>query len=300
LLERAAERFRMLAQPSKSPVPKATLHELFLLEVNDVRSKKALMNYNQDALLWFLKDIGRGLEGAIIGRLQNRRYFSLEWSWSNRWVCFAFEGGDHWKRWQSIADEVLVMARARGERAFLSYVFRTPDLKRVPRPSWVAAKRSLDAANNLGFRIIELTVDQVCEVHAARELYSNALQGNISYSGAETLAWLQTRFAPLLKDLSHRQLPAETKSEDGAKKDTSVPTNDERHPSLNTIELDPERLRLVLDIVREQRIVDISAVLGRLGSKDLRDSLLRSVEAHPNLKAHPGPKTIFLQWRITP
>ena len=53
-------------------------------------------------------------------------------------------------------------------------------------------------------------------------------------------------------------------------------------------------------MVREQRIVDISAVLGRLGSEDLRDPLLRSVEAHPNLKAHPGPKTIFLQWRITP
>jgi hypothetical protein len=53
-------------------------------------------------------------------------------------------------------------------------------------------------------------------------------------------------------------------------------------------------------MVREQRIVDISAVLGRLGREDLRDSLLRSVEAHPNLKAHPGPKTIFLQWRITP
>jgi hypothetical protein len=38
-------------------------------------------------------------------------------------------------------------------------------------------------------------------------------------------------------------------------------------------------------MAREKRIVDISVVLDRLGSKDLRDLLLRSVEAHPNLKA---------------
>jgi hypothetical protein len=300
LLMLAAERFRTLAQPSNPPAPKLTLDDLFKLEVNGVRSKKALMVYNQDALLWFVKDIGQGLEKVFIGRPQDRRYFSSEWSWQDRWVCFAFEGGDHWKRWQSIADEALKMARARGERTFLSYVFRTPDLTKVPRPSWIAAKATLGEANTYGFRIVELTLDQVCELHAARELYSNALQGNIAYSGAETLAWLQGQFAPFLKEIAFRQPLAEVKGGDGEKKNTIVPANDERKPPADPIELDARRLRLVLDMVREQRIVDITAVLGRLGSDDLRDPLLRSVEAHPSLKAHPGPRTIFLQWRITP
>lgn len=76
--------------------------------------------------MWFVKDIGRGLDGVSIGRPRNRRYFSLEWIWSDRRVCFAFEGGDHWKRWGSIADEVLALSRERGGRQFLSYVFRTP------------------------------------------------------------------------------------------------------------------------------------------------------------------------------
>jgi hypothetical protein len=65
-------------------------------------------------------------------------------------------------------------------------------------------------------------------------------------------------------------------------------------------ELDASRLRVVVDTVREMRLVDIKVVLARLGNDDLQDPLLRSVEAHPNLKAHPGPQTIFLQWRITP
>jgi hypothetical protein len=216
-------------------------------------------------------------------------------------VCFTFEGGDHWKRWQSIADEALMMARARGKRAFLSYVFRTPDLTRIPRPSWVAAKPTLDEASKHGFHIVELTLDQVCEIHAARELYSNARQGNIAYSGTETLLWLQAHFALFLKDLAFGRLLGGGKESDGRDKKTATALADEEQkPSARPIELDAQRLRLVLDMVREHRIVDISAVLGQLGSESLRDPLLRSVEAHPNLKAHPGPKTIFLQWRITP
>ena len=300
LLNRAAERFRLLAQPSTPPPPKQTLDELFDTELNSVRSKKALLTYNQDSLMWFAKDIGRGLDKVSVDRTQNRRYFSLQWRWPDRRVCFAFEGGDHWKRWQSIADEALKMARAHGERTFLSYVFRTPDLTKVPRPTWTAAKATLDQAKTRGFHIVELTLDQVCELHAARELYSNALQGNIAYSRGETLTWLQKRFAPLLEELAFRQPPADTKGENSDKKTATAPANDKRKLSARLIELDAKKLRLVLDMVREQRIVDISAVLRRLGSEDLRDPLLRSVEAHPNLKAHPGPKTIFLQWRITP
>jgi hypothetical protein len=66
------------------------------------------------------------------------------------------------------------------------------------------------------------------------------------------------------------------------------------------VELDQQGLGIVTDMVREQLIVDISTVLDRLGDANLRDPLLRSVERHPNLKAHPGPRTIYLQWRINP
>jgi len=47
------------------------------------------------------------------------------------------------------------------------------------------------------------------------------------------------------------------------------------------------------------RLVDIKIVLQKLGEESLREALLRAVERSPNLKAHPGPQTIYLQWRIT-
>jgi hypothetical protein len=140
-------------------------------------------------------------------------------------------------------------------------------------------------------KIIELTVDEVSELHAARELYSSALQGNLAYSGEETLAFLQAHFARFLQSLAYRQdLAVRTDAEGNA-----ASPNEDRG-----LGLDDEKLRIVVEMVREQRIIDIAAVLARLGGEALRASLLRSVERHPNLKAHPGPRTIFLQWRTSP
>ncbi len=300
LLKRAAERFRAIARPDKPQPRTQTLDDLFKLEINGVRSKPALAAYNQDALMWFVKDIGKGLEDVVVERPQSRRYFSLGWGWADRSVCFAFEGGDHWKRWQSIADEASKVATASNKATFLAYVFRTPDLAKVPRPSWVAAKGTLDDAKKRGFRIVELALDRVREIHAARELYSNACQGNIDYTATETLAWLQRWFGPFLKEIAFVAPAVEAKASDGNEMSTAAPKEDEGKPSARPIELDAGKLNHVLDLVREQRIIDISVVLSRLGNSELRDPLLRSAETHPNLKAHPGPKTIFLQWRITP
>ncbi|GLH80280.1 hypothetical protein SSBR45G_51890 [Bradyrhizobium sp. SSBR45G] len=298
LLMRAEDRFRALARPDAAPPPPQTLDDLFQVELNNIRAQKALQAYNQDCLMWFAKDVGQAMTGVKVGRTSGRRYFSFEWRWPDRSVYFAFEGGDHWRRWKAIADEAIAMATAQGDRRILAYVFRTPDLARVPRPSWAVAKATMDKASGHGFRIVELTADQVCELHAARELYSNALQGNIAFSGPAALAWLQARFAPFLADIAAAGLPIQVRSIDAGGPAAQQPKTTERTSAAADM-LDAERLRVVLDLVREQRIVDISVVLARLGRTELRDPLLRSVEAHPNLKAHPGPKTIFLQWRIT-
>ncbi|MDC7789049.1 hypothetical protein PQJ75_26700 [Rhodoplanes sp. TEM] len=319
LLIRAADRFRALASPQdergKPPSPPPPLDDLFLLQVNDVRSKQALIAYSPDALMWFVKDVGKGQPGVTVSRPAHRRYVTVEWAWPDRSVFFAFEGGDHWHRWGSIAKEAQDLADAIPGRTVLTYVFRTPDLPKVPRPTWKAVNQVIEAAERKGFAIVELTLDQVCALHAARELYSNALQGNIPYSGAETLAFLQQRFAAELAELAERPPAPQGAGLGATRHDPARPAsrpspaagparqasavNGHETPALPHA-LDPARLRIVLDTVREQRIVDIAAVLDRLGDERLRDPLLRSVEAHPNLKAHPGPRTIFLQWRITP
>jgi hypothetical protein len=301
VLQRAAERFRLLAD--EPPPPAQTVADLFRLQINDVRSKQSLMVYNQDALMWFAKDIGQHQANVSIGRPKSLRYFSIEWSWPDRSVCFAFEGGDHHQRWRGIANEAIKIAKDRCDRSVLCYVFRTPDLTPVPRPPWNAIKATVKEAEQKGLCIFALTLDQVCELHAARELYSNALQGNIAFSGPDTLAWLRRHFEPLLETLTNRQLPLPPDRTDGGNQATEAEAatgkgvDHREHRTMANV-LDGAHLQILVDTVREMRLVDIRSVLSRLGSDTFRDPLLRSVERHPNLKAHPGPQTTFLQWRI--
>jgi hypothetical protein len=203
LLEQAAARFKLLADGGTELRPKPALDELFQQEVDSVRSAKAPL-YDEDAFIWFVKDVGQGLPGVSISRLRRQRYFSLEWSWPDRSVAFAFEGGSHWRKWSSLVDEAVSLAQERSGGAFLSYVLRTPDLRKVPAHAWP----KVEAAARQGFQLHELTEDQACELHGAFNLYSSALQENIPYSGDDTLAWLQGRFAPLLSSLAHRPAPA--------------------------------------------------------------------------------------------
>ena len=305
VLMRAAERFRTLAKlPSPPPI---TLDALFAAEVAAIKRRKPPFVYDQDALLWFVKDVGQGLEGVKVERTAARRYFSTQWAWPDRRVVFAFEGGDHWNRWKSIAEEAKTLADQNGLASFASRVLRTPDLAKVPRASWTSTKPALLAAQARGFRIVELPAELVCELYAAREFYSNALQGNIAYDGPETLAWLQARFAAFLLELSSpaavapapRARPEAKRTEPKRPEPIrSEPKRPEAVPAAGGGALAPDEQRLVVELVRAQKIVDMAFVLEMLGGERRRADLLRCVDLHPNLRAHPGPAKTLLQWRI--
>jgi hypothetical protein len=296
VLRLAAARFEQFEGRVTSP---PSMDELFQFEVNTVRSKPALKRYNQDALMWFVKEIGTGRDDVFIER-PGGMYFSYAWRWSHRMVAFAFEGGSHWRRWQAIAKEAVRMSEQNPQRASLFYVFRSPDLDVVPRDSWKEARSILDTACEHGFQIRVLKIDDVCEIHAGYELYSDALQGNIGYSAEDTCKWLQTHFAPFLNELAYRRLPEKHEHADSEEADTLVSSRPVEARLDQPAELDQESLGIVSDLVNERRIVDIQAALQKLGNDGLRDALLRSVEKHPNLQARPGPRTIYLQWCNTP
>ena len=179
LLNRAAERFRALS--NAQPRPLAQLDDVFATEVNKVRAKPALHQYNQDCLMWFTQVLSDGFDGVTVKKPQNR-YFSTQWEWKDRAVYFAFEGGDNNGRWRAMANEAVALA---GDGRKCAIVFRTPDLKPVPGPRWAAARRKIEEACKNGLRIERLSLDEVCELHAAREFYSNARQGNVKFAPAE-------------------------------------------------------------------------------------------------------------------
>lgn len=288
--------------PVIAPPPAvAQLPELFGQHQNLVRSRAALMSYNADALTWFVKDIARGMPGMSVELLRANRYFSVVWKSPAVSVFFAFEGGAHWRRWKAIADEATALSRQDSRRAALCYVFRTPDLEEVPRSSWAQAQESIDTAGRHGFQIRMLGKERVCDIHAAYDLYSQALEGDIEHSAQSVLKWLQGYFMPFLQELADRK-PQGTgeraRPAAGGEPVVRKPTAGNA-PSPQT-ELDARELSILESMVHQLYVVDIDTILVEMGGAQRRDAVLRSVEKHPNLKAHPGPHTIYLQWRTTP
>jgi hypothetical protein len=308
LLTRAAARFRELGRPQASrersePPPKPpTLNSAFAVEVNKVRAKPALHQYNQDCLMWFIQVLSNDFDGVTVKKLKNR-YFSTQWQWKDRALYFAFEGGDNNGRWRAMAKEAVELA-ASGRKCAI--VFRTPDLKPIPGPRWAAARQTIDQACQKGLRIEQLSLDEVCELHAAREFYSNALQGNVDFAPMDVLAWLKARFRPWFEKYlsASDQQTAESQPEPTrppkpprGKSPTCDPPKPETPPA--PARLSETQLRLVVDHMKTRLLDDINEVLKALGSPLLREALLVEVEKHPNLKSHPGPQTIYLQWRIS-
>ncbi len=305
LLTRAAARFREMGRsqaPLDRPEPPPmlpTMDEEFAVEVNKVRAKPALHQYNQDCLMWFTQVLSDRFNGLIVKKPKNR-YFSTQWEWRDRAVYFAFEGGDNNGRWRAMAKEAVELAA--GGRKW-AIVFRTPDLKPVPGLRWAAARQMIDQARQKGLRIEQLSLDEVCELHAAREFYSNSLQGNVDFAPAEVLAWLKVHFHPWFERYSSasdrpiaESQPEPSKPPWGKSPIISDPPKPPTPPT--PTRLSEMQLGRVVDHMKKRLLDDINEVLKAIGSPSLREALLVEVEKHPNLKAHPGPQTIYLQWRI--
>jgi hypothetical protein len=299
LLIAAAERFRALAKPSAKPRPPTPLADLFAIEVNKIRSNEALHQYNQDCLMWFAEALANGYKDVSI-RKTGERYFTVQWAWPDRSINFAFENGDNNARWRAIAREAVALAGS--AKRFGALVFRTPDLKSIPRPTWGVAKTQIEDAQRNGLRIVPLSVDEVCELHGARELYSNALQGNINYEASEVLQWLKIRFEPWFDRYSQSAIKEShpTGPPSVARARNNREQNKEKPEPTKPPETDLSEAQLgtVLQCVSQRMLVDIKEVLRNLGDQSLKTAVLRAIERSPNVKAHPGPQTIYLQWRV--
>jgi hypothetical protein len=175
LLMRAAERFRALARPSARPQPKTSMADAFAVEVNKVRANQALHQYSQDCLMWFAQVLIQSYDGVMVAK-PKQKYFSIQWDWTDRSVYFAFEGGDHNARWRAIAREAVMLGKVSGKK-IATIVFRTPDLKSIPRPGWGPAKQQIEEAARSGLKIVLLDLGEVCELHAAREFYQMRSRG---------------------------------------------------------------------------------------------------------------------------
>ena len=107
---------------------------------------------------------------------------------------------------------------------------------------------------------------------------------------------LKTRFEPWFNRYS--QLAVEKRHSERPPPAPRTGRNGERPATPLETDLTEAQLGIVLGCVRQRMLVDINEVLRTLGDDSLKAAVLRAVERSPNIKAHPGPQTIYLQWRV--
>jgi len=287
LLQHSAEHLRELQGKQRSPEKdsKVRIEDLFSTQVNVVKSKAALQSYSQDALMWFSQDLANGVNNVLVERAKTNKWFSTKWK--DQSVYFAFEGGDSAQRWKVIANDAITLAEKEGAKKLI--VFRTPDLKKVPKPGWKAIGPIIDKAVTVGLDIHSLDLAAVCEIHAARDLYSDALQGNVDAKPAEILTWLKTHFAQKIVDLCSVTSPSQPKQK---KKVVEPEAKAPKH-------LSSKQKTEVLQFIELKRFVSANDVIQQLKLSVSVEILLKEIQGAP-IKTFPGPDTVVIQWRNLP
>jgi hypothetical protein len=287
LIKASGKRLRELQgveEPSPSH-PKVRIEELFNIQVNQVKSTAGLQGYSQDALMWFSQELANGVNGIRVERAETNRWFSTKWILNDQTLYFAFEGGDSAPRWKVIANEAITMAE--NEAAQKLIVFRTPDLSKVPKPGWKAIGPIIDKAKAQGLTLQFLDLSSVCEIHAARNLYSDSLQGNIDEKPEDVLSWLKNYFTPRFGDLCSLRSAPEPKPKEKIAK-PKIEKEAKNLPSKTKTE--------ILRFIELKRFVSADEVIQHLKLSVTVETLLKEIDGAP-IKTFAGPKTVIIQWR---
>jgi hypothetical protein len=285
LLQHSAQRLRELqgSQRLAKKEPKVRIDDLFNTQVNLVKSKAALQNYNQDTLIWFSEELANGVNGIRVQTVKTNKWFSTRWLLKDKPIYFAFEGGDGPKRWKVIANEAINLAEKDGAKKLI--VFRTPDLSKVPRPNWKNISPIIDRAVTLRLDIHLLDLASVCEIHAARDLYSDALEGNLDAKSEDVFAWLKNHFAKQIADLC------------------SITSSSAPKPKPSFIRFEPgvpiglshHQKTQILRLIELKQFVSADDIIHQLKLSVSVELLLKEIQGAP-IKTFAGPETVVIQW----
>ena len=290
LLHRSAERLRQLQgqTPPRIKDQRIRIEELFKTQLNTVRSKPSRQSYSQDALMWFVQDLVNGVKSIQVEKDPTNKWFSTKWVAHDQLIYFAFEGGDNAARWKVIANEAMNLADKKGAKKLI--VFRTPDLAKIPKPTWKAIGPTIEKAHKLGLNIRFLDLNSVCEIHAARDLYADAREGNIDETPEQVLAWLKSYFEPKILDLYCGPAPTAIKP----------PQAKEVEPQTKkAATLSAKQKVEVLEFIEFKRFVTAHDIIQQLKLSVSIEILLKEIQGAP-IKTFPGPETVVIQWRNLP
>jgi len=267
-----------------SKYPPAPLAEIYREHREKLLALPKRHQFEPDILQWIVEEAAAGVEGITLTPASGK-YFAVCWETPQRFCHFGFSAGSHWKQWRSIARAAVM--KCRGEsRPAKAIFFRTPEQKPIPNPKWAHAAE-IETAKAQYLQLVCLRVEELAELYAAKELFADAAQGDISYTTAEVLSFLRVRLAPWWTRLS------------GPIHGAEPPAEPAPAVSNGAVKISAEDLqRRVREIVERVGTVSVNEVIGQIPeSKVTPEEVLTACGFSPEIHVHTDPTTTVLQWK---
>jgi hypothetical protein len=268
---------------AKTATPIPPLDHIFEEYLSEFRVNLRWRHFDPDVFRWLVK--GPLATDPAIVCSENKKetpFAELQWSVAGRAeILFGFVRELHFTQWRKIADVADAWrAKHSGKVAKIIY-FRSEELDPVPKPSWTKTGPAIRAS--LGSGLVVLTKEESAELNAARDLYLEAVSGNVSgYSGEDVLRFLQKRLAPWRERIL--QIPSSSHLHQPENRATGKPPT----------KLLLEKLRI---LVQQEKFLSLTDALEKLGAGCSEDLVLEACEKIPQIQKIAHPNMVVLIWQ---
>ena len=174
-------------------VQRRPIGEIYQEYLTEFLANPHWLKFDPDTFRWLVQ--GPFVTGSNIAckpiSLKNG-YFELMWQQGETTeIMFGFLHEGQHNQWKKIAQLTEEWASGQSNKLIKGIFFRTPELSKIPKPSWKVAGDLIEKALRRNLELITLTSEETARLYSARDLYNEALAGNADgYSGSEVLEFL--------------------------------------------------------------------------------------------------------------
>jgi hypothetical protein len=278
---------------AKATAPIPALDQIFEEYVSEFRVNPRWRYFDPDVFRWLVRGPLAADPAIVCSETKKETaYVELRWSVAGRAeILFGFVREMHYAQWKKVADLAEAWrAKHPGKVAKIVY-FRSEELGPVPKPSWTKTGPGISAA--LGPGLLVLSKEESAELNAARDLYLEAVSGNVTgYSGEDVLRFLQKQLAPWRERILRTPSPSSSFAQASEGKQTSEQAlrSALEPPSQAFV----EKLR---SLVQREKFLSLSDTLAKLGSGSTEDLVLEACERITQIQKIAHPNMVVLIWQ---
>ncbi|MHA3771538.1 hypothetical protein ACXR0O_08375 [Verrucomicrobiota bacterium sgz303538] len=235
--------------------------------------------FEPDTLQWLVEEAAGGLDGIKVDTLHDK-YFTVRWKTAERTCLFGFVPGSNWSQWRTIARAAVKKNENRTNGPVKAVFFRAPGQAPIPGAKW-KSRDEIEAAKATCLHLVALSVEEISELHAARDLYADAVQGDIAYNAEQVLAFLREQLAQWWTRLRGPVATAEGEA------------------TPERVEIPGPLPKQVRAIVQREKFLSLEDVIKQLdGMTATKDEVLTACGFTPEIRVHSHPTMTVLQWQI--